>query len=520
MSDDAVTVVSDPPGSESDREPPPPREQPLVIRTLRGVWLWPSLFMAGIALWRIRYAEMWQDELVTISVISRSTRQILSLLAHVDAVHGTYYLFMHYWVQVFGDGPLAVRLPSVLAMVGAVACVALIGQRLFGPIAGMAGGFVLAIVPSVTRFAQEARSYALVVLLVSLATLLLLRALGRTTVTGWVGYGVCLALIGCLNPVALSVVAGHLIGILATTGRGARLRTVGKFSLAAVLGVLVAGPVIYQGTQQATRQINWINLEAREVWVVWPRTFASAWVAWAVTVLLVVALIAYRRRAAFAAAAALVPLLVIWLVSLGDLNYFFSKYLLFVVPLWAVLAGAGLAAVPWNSPALRAAVPAVGLLVLTAMAIPGQKAMRGALSHSYYTYPDPRVSEPYAYREAASIIAKKYQPGDAIGFPLLPKVWWFMHDKGVFYYLPQNVLPHAIFLEKSAAQNDELYATECPVPEECFGNEQRIWVVIPYHTGNAVGQFPDEQRKLLVPGYTQVYAEFPPGLTVALLQRQ
>jgi mannosyltransferase len=503
-----------------DREPPPPREQPLVIRALRGVWLWPALFMAAIGLWRIRLPEMWQDELVTISVVSRSTRQILSLLQHVDAVHGAYYLLVHGWVRAFGESPLAIRIPSVLAMAGAAACVALIGQRLFGWTAGIAGGFVFAVVPAVTRFAQEARSYALVVLFVSLATLLLLLAIQRSTVGTWVGYGACVTAIACLNPVALSVVIGHLVGILVWAERRGLWRTVGKFGLAALVGVLPASPVVYLGTQQASRQINWINLEPHAVWVVWPRSFASDWLAWAVTALVVVALVRYRRRAAFPAAVALVPVLVIWLVSLGKLNYFFSKYLLFVIPLWAVLAGAGLTAVRWKTPILRTAVPAVGLVILAVLAIPGQKAMRGSLSHSYYTYPDPRVAEPYAYREAAHIIAKNYQPGDAIGFPQLPKIWWFMHDKGVSYYLPKNVQPRVIFIERSAAQNDDLYATECPVPERCFDNERRVWIVLPYQTANAVGQFTDEQRKLLVPGYVQVYAEFPPGLTVALMQRE
>lgn len=523
LSDDAVAVVSDLPDSGVDRESrltPEARIRQIILRAVRTVWLWPSLFMAAMGLWRVRLPEMWQDELVTVNVATRSTRQIFSLLQHVDAVHGAYYLFMHGWIRAFGQSPLSIRSPSILAMTGATACVALLGQRLFGQAAGLAGGFTFAVIPAVTRFAQEARSYAFVVLAVSLATLLLLLAIERSTVRTWAGYAACVAAIGYLNTVALSVLLGHLVGLLVLVERRRLRSVVLKFGLAAVAGALLASRVIYLGTQQATRQINWINQESHSLWTVWPRTFASDWLAWAVVVLLVFALIGYRQRVVFPAAVAVVPVLVIWLVSLGKLNYFFPKYLLFVVPLWAVLAGAGLTAVRWKAPLLQFAVPVMAFAALAVMSVPGQQAMRGPLSHSYYTYPDPRTSPPLAYREAAYIIAKNYRPGDGIGYPQLSKIWWFMHDKGVSYYLPAKIKPRPIFIDKSAADNQELYASECSVPERCFGNEPRVWIVLPYQTPNALGQFADDQRKLLANDYVQVYITFPPGLTVALLQHK
>ena len=60
-----------------------------------------------------------------------------------------------------------------------------------------------------SRFAQEIRSYALEVLVATLATLLLLRALDRPAVLRWAAYGVCVAALGYLDPVALAAVTGH-----------------------------------------------------------------------------------------------------------------------------------------------------------------------------------------------------------------------------------------------------------------------------------------------------------------------
>src|SRR6185312_2573237 len=52
-------------------------------------------------------------------------------------------------------------------------------SRLAGARAGLVAGLVFALVPSVSRFAQEVRFYALATLVATLATLLLLRALDR-----------------------------------------------------------------------------------------------------------------------------------------------------------------------------------------------------------------------------------------------------------------------------------------------------------------------------------------------------
>ena len=104
------------------------------------------------------------------------------------------------------------RLLSVLAMAGAAACVTLAGRRLAGARAGLLAGLVFALLPSVSRFAQEVRFYAPEVLAVALATLLLLRALDAPSVRRWAAYGVCLAVVGYIDVIALSVVLGHAAG--------------------------------------------------------------------------------------------------------------------------------------------------------------------------------------------------------------------------------------------------------------------------------------------------------------------
>jgi dolichyl-phosphate-mannose-protein mannosyltransferase len=182
---------------------------PLADRVMRVPWLWPALLTAILGCYQLGRPELWRDELASWSFAIRPVPDLITTARHVDVNHLAYYLLLHYWIAAFGDSVDAMRALSVLAMAGAAACVTLAGRRLAGARAGLLAGLVFALVPSVSRFAQEIRSYALDMLVATLATLLLLRALDQPAVRRWTVYGACLAVLGYLNPVALAVVTGH-----------------------------------------------------------------------------------------------------------------------------------------------------------------------------------------------------------------------------------------------------------------------------------------------------------------------
>jgi mannosyltransferase len=317
---------------------------------VRRVWLGPSLLMAVLSIWRIETPQLWQDELVTVDIATRSFRQVTSLPRTVDAVHGTYYLFMYCWVHLFGDSEAALRSPSAIAMIVTAGCVALIGRRLFGHAAGLLGGCVFALVPSMARFGQEARSYAPLILAATLATLMLLRAAERPTWRRWGCYSLCVTAVTLMSPVAFTIVFGHGAAVLAWSGDAWRWRgrwwpgrpgLMLRLILAVLVGVLPALPIVNLGLRQASHQVTWIG--SGPLWDIWPNTFNSTNLAWTVTALAALAWARNWRGAAVGTAIATVPLLVIWLGSLGEVDYFFGKYLMFVIPIWSVLAGAGLA---------------------------------------------------------------------------------------------------------------------------------------------------------------------------------
>ena len=181
------------------------------------VWMWllPSAVMLAAGLWNIKGASYWRDEGATLTAVHRSFPQLLRMLRNVDAVHGAYYVIMWPLVHAFGTSEVVTRLPSVVAMAVAAAAIAAIGRRLVSPGAGLAAGLVFAILPQVSRYAQDARSYAMVAAFGTAATYLLVRAIGTAgRRRGWLtGYAVCMGVMGLLNIFGVLLIAAHAVTV-------------------------------------------------------------------------------------------------------------------------------------------------------------------------------------------------------------------------------------------------------------------------------------------------------------------
>ena len=168
-----------------------------------------------------RASSMGNDEVATRWAALLSVRELAHLLRHVDAVHGLYYLLMHGWVAV-GSSPAVLRIPSVIAMAVGAAVIAILARRLTGSgWAALFAGLIMVLTPTITYYAQTARSYALVYAGVGLATLALLHAMEAETPqsTGragprWLAYAGLVTLSAYLNEMALLVLAAHAVTVL------------------------------------------------------------------------------------------------------------------------------------------------------------------------------------------------------------------------------------------------------------------------------------------------------------------
>ena len=165
--------------------------------------------MGALAVWGLDRDQVWGDEGVTLQMAHRSLPQIWHLTRHIDAVHGLYYVLMHF-VLAPHPGEVSLRLPSVAGAMAATALVTALGTRLAGARVGLWAGLLFAVTPFVGRYAQEGRSYALVAAGAAAATLLLVRAVDGTRHRTWAAYAVTLAVAGYLHELSVLVVAAHL----------------------------------------------------------------------------------------------------------------------------------------------------------------------------------------------------------------------------------------------------------------------------------------------------------------------
>jgi mannosyltransferase len=209
-----------------------------------------SATMAVYGSWGLaRDSAMGNDEVASRFAALLSLGDLVRLLRRVDIVHGLYYLLLHGWMAV-GTSPAVMRIPSVIAMTAAAALMVIIVRRLTGSgWAGLFSGLIVATAPSVSYYAQTARSYALVFACVLAETLALLRALEAEQASAaparvthrWAIYGALVTLGGYLNELSLLVLAAHAITVLlARYGR----RAFAHWAITSALACTLAAPVV------------------------------------------------------------------------------------------------------------------------------------------------------------------------------------------------------------------------------------------------------------------------------------
>jgi mannosyltransferase len=493
----------------------------LADRAARFLWCWPALLTLALGFYQVGRPELWRDELASWSFGTRPLSSLLATARHTGGTQLAYYLLLHLWIMAFGDSVDAMRAMSVLAMAAAAACVTVLGRRLAGARAGLLSGLVFALVPSVSRFAQEVRFYSLEVLIATVATIVLLRALDRPSAPRWLAYAVCLALLGYVDLVALSVVAGHAAAV-ALRWRQDRDRRQLWFAAAAAAGVVACLPLAVLGSAQAADQVKWIPRPGPDLTAFsffGRNLFYSTSVAAALIVLAIVAWAVAWREAAFVTAIAVMPVVAVWLASQGTYSYFFPRYLLLTGGAWAILAGIALSRLD-----LKIAV--AGVAVIAVLGAGDQQVIRTPGAHSWPTYPVGVGGSYLGYAQAAQAVARQARPGDGIVYQSQENEdRWLMIGYGLQYYLAQDLrpgtpLPRQLFISKTGAQADRLYPVPCQKPAACLGGEPRIWVVGSGYDRSPYSAVTPAQAALLRPHYRLEYVRHVPSLTVFLLVRR
>lgn len=120
---------------------------------------------AGIGLRLASTSDLWLDEALSVNIARLPLADMIDALRR-DGHPPLYYLVLHGWISVFGDGDESVRSLSGVLSVATLPLFWLAAKRYGGRTAAIAGVVLLATNPFAIRYATEARMYALVTLLV------------------------------------------------------------------------------------------------------------------------------------------------------------------------------------------------------------------------------------------------------------------------------------------------------------------------------------------------------------------
>jgi mannosyltransferase len=141
---------------------------------------WPpaalTLLAAALRLSTLDLQSFWYDEAFTpVHVLHPSLWATLRSVVHTENTPPLWYLLAWADSRVLGTGELALRLPSALAGIATVLVAWAIGRELAGRRTAIVCAALVAVNPLFVWYSQEARAYALFVLMGALAMLCFLR---------------------------------------------------------------------------------------------------------------------------------------------------------------------------------------------------------------------------------------------------------------------------------------------------------------------------------------------------------
>lgn len=462
----------------------------------RQWWLVAALTLAAGAL---RFAalgakSLWLDEAFSLWMARQPLIELLAWSVRIDHHPPFYYMLLRAWLGLFGEGIGAARALSALLSTLTVPVYYAAGVRLVGRRTALWATLLLVVAPFHLRYAQEARMYALLTLMVTGLLVCLGGVLQMSPARRWAWWGLAICQAAAmlthntatvLVPLALN---GAILGLwwavhnsriegcpgLAAPGF---LRAWGMAQAAALL---LWSPWAWGFVRQArvvdahfwidppTWTIIWAALQSLTLahlplWLPWAR-----WWAWLVLAAAGVGAWRWGRRAAqpwLLGLLVLLPPLAELLVSLRRPIFYDRTLIWITLPLfWLVAHGVLPSADRRRTVRSLRLVPAVAVLLACGIAIYGYFA-------EFYKEP---------WDDVASVVAAQIEPGDLILFNAswiqLPFDYYFSRAVGP---LTGEIVQHGVPVDLFDRGELEPRMTEADVPHlrAVAAGAPRVWLV-------------------------------------------
>ncbi len=147
---------------------------------------------AALRLHHLAAQSYWLDEALSLNLARMSWTDFARTMRSSEANMVLYYELLRGWVRIGGEGETWVRFQSCAAGVLTLPAMYGLGKRLFDRTTALVACAILALNTAHVWASQEARGYALVVLLTTMSWWLLLRSAahrpGRSAIAAWAAY--------------------------------------------------------------------------------------------------------------------------------------------------------------------------------------------------------------------------------------------------------------------------------------------------------------------------------------------
>lgn len=130
-----------------------------------------TVLAAALRFGRLGHQSFWYDEGFTAWLVHHSPGQMFGLLPNTELTPPLYYGIAWIWARIFGFGEVGLRSISALAGVATVPVAYGAAAKLVSRRAGLIAAALVCCNPLLIWYSQEARSYALLVLLATLSLL-------------------------------------------------------------------------------------------------------------------------------------------------------------------------------------------------------------------------------------------------------------------------------------------------------------------------------------------------------------
>lgn len=324
-----------------------------------GVWVALGAITAlgaVLQLHAITAKSLWLDEGSSITMARLDWFNLLRILWRREMNMVLYYLLLRGWLHL-GDSVAFIRGLSVIFAVAAIPAIFLLGRKMLGTRFGLVGALLLSINAFQVRYAQEARSYSLLVLLVIVSTYCFIAAVESGRKRDWNWFVVASSLAIYAHFFAVLVVVAHWVALrlMNQTGAVAPANDIRvHFRRAARLTVLWTAPIWIFIATTGAGPIAWIPRPGlNDIIGLLKKLSGNAdtplLIVYSACVIagLVAGIVSVRRRRPDSPAYIIlacwlvVPIVIVLLVSIAR-PVFAPRYLIISMPAWIMLAAAGI----------------------------------------------------------------------------------------------------------------------------------------------------------------------------------